>query len=124
MKCFAIQFKNGSYFITSAYDPQETFNDFLKRGFHPISIESIILNSESYHEWALFREYLVKYGIDRVRGASYTEFILTDIQRQTLVHFINSWSPIRDKIDSDMEILENKLNGVSISDNSNSSMDD
>jgi hypothetical protein len=117
MKCFAIQFKNGSYFITSAYDPQHTFNDFLKRGFSPISIESIIDNSESYHEWALFREYLAKYGIDRVRGASYTEFILTDLQRQTLLQFMNSWAPIRDKIDSDMDIVANKIGGFSISDN-------
>ena len=115
MKCFAIKFNNGSYFITSADDPQMPFNEFIKRGFYPVSIESIIDNSESYHEWALFREYLAKYGIERVRGASYTEFILTDIQRQTLIQFMNSWSPIKDKIDSDMELLENKLSGFSIS---------
>lgn len=123
MKSFAIKFKNGSYFITSADDPQQAFNDFMKRGFHPISIESIIDNSESYHEWALFREYLAKYGIDRVRGASYTNFILTDLQRQTLLQFMNSWSPIRDKIESDMEVLENTLSGVYISDN-NIAMDE
>jgi hypothetical protein len=117
MKSFAIRFKNGSYFITSADDPQLTFNEFLRRGFYPISIESIINNSESYHEWALFREYLAKYGIEKVRGASYTEFILTDIQRQTLLQFMNSWSPIREKTDSDMDVIANKLGGFSISDN-------
>jgi len=117
MKCFAIRFKNGSYFITSADDPQLTFNDFLRRGFYPISIESVINNSESYHEWALFREYLAKYGIEKVRGASYTEFILTDIQRNTLLQFINSWSPAKEKPDSEMDLIANKLGDFSISDN-------
>jgi len=116
MKCFAIKFNNGLYFITSADDPQLPFNDFLKRGFYPVSIESVIDNSESYHEWALFREYLAKYGIDRVRGASYTEFILTDIQRKTLIQFMNSWSPVR-KTEPDIDLIAEKLNNISLSDN-------
>jgi len=116
MKCFAIKFNNGLYFITSADDPQLPFNDFLKRGFYPVSIESEIDNSESYHEWALFREYLAKYGIDRVRGASYTEFILTDIQRKTLIQFMNSWSSVR-KTEPDIDLIAEKLNNISLSDN-------
>jgi hypothetical protein len=124
MKCFAIRFKNGSYFITSADDPQNTFNDFLRRGYDPLTIESVIDNSESYHEWALFREYLAKYGIERVRGASYTQFNLTDVQKQTLLQFMNSWSPIREKTDTDMDLIANKLGGFSISDNNITTMDD
>ena len=98
MKSFAIKFKNGNYFVTSADDPQTTFADFIEKGYEPLAIESIIDNAESYHEWALFRDYLNLYGIERVRGASYTEWILTVKQRETLMTFVNSWTPGNDTI--------------------------
>ena len=116
MKCFAIKFNNGCYFITSSDDPRETFNEYMKRGLGPVCIESVIENSESYHEWALFREYLALYGIEKVRGATYTEWLLTDIQRQTLMEFKNSWSPIREKRDDDMDAIAGLLNKITVED--------
>jgi len=114
MKCFAIKFKNGCYFITSADDPKSVFNDYMKLGYEPVAIESVIENAESYHEWALFRDYLGVYGIERVRGASYTEWILTDAQKTTLMEFKNTWSPVREKKDDLMDSLTSSLNKITV----------
>ena len=115
MKCFAIKFKNGCYFITSADDPKTVVNDFMRKGHEPIAVESVIDNAESYHEWALFRDYLGLYGLERVRGASYTEWLLTDVQRQALIEYKNSWSPItQDKTDDIMDSLVSNLNRITV----------
>ena len=113
MKSFAIKFHNGYYFITSADNPGSVFNYFRERGDNPIVIESIIENAEAYHEWALFREYLMTYGIEHVRCASYPNWILTDVQRNTLQEFIKSWGIERNKVQSTMDSDESmdKLTG-------------
>ena len=92
MKSFAIKFRDGRYFITSSIDPIMTTREFALRGYDPTGVESVIENAESYHEWALFRDYLCLYGISRVRCAAYPSWDLTDIQKKTISDFIEQWS--------------------------------
>ena len=90
-----------------------TFNDFIDKGFEPVGIESIIEDTETYLEWALFREYLNLYGIEKVRGASYTEWILTSAQRLSLQSFKQTWDPL-EKRDKSLVALANLLNKTSL----------
>lgn len=92
MKTFALKFRDGRYFITSSIDPSLTTREFALSGFDPIGVESVIENAESYHEWALFRDYICLYGISRVRCAAYPSWDLTDIQKKTISDFIQEWS--------------------------------
>jgi len=92
MKTFAIKFRDGRYFITSSDDPNQTMKEFTLRGFDPITVESLIDNAESYHEWALFRDYLGLYGIDKVRSETFPNWDLTNDQRRSLNNFIGKWT--------------------------------
>ena len=111
MKSFAIKFHNGYYFITSSDDPRLVFNYFKTRGDNPIVVESIIENAEAYHEWNLFREYIMTYGLEHVRCVSYPNWILSDAQRNTLEEFIKSWQIERKElaIDSDQDSSMDEL---------------
>jgi len=113
MKSFAIKFKDGRYFITSSDDPFLTYNDFIEKGFEPVGIESIIEDTETYIEWALFRKYLNIYGIDKVRGAAYTEWLLTSAQRDSLISLKQTWDPL-EKRDKTLVSLTNLLNKTSL----------
>lgn len=113
MKSFAIKFKNDCYFITSSDDPLETFNEFVEKGYFPVGIESIIEDTETYLEWALFRKYLNLYGIEKVRGASYTEWILTSDQQAALISLKQAWDPL-EKRDKGIISLTNALNNCKL----------
>ena len=108
MKTFALKFRDGRYFITSSEDPQLTMREFALGGYDPITVESIIENAESYHEWALFRDYLCLYGVSRVRSAAYPSWDLTDIQKSTLSDFIEQWCS------SEMDQLSEAFDKVSV----------
>jgi hypothetical protein len=54
------------------------------RKYKPISVEKIIPNASHFDEDKYTKEYMSKYGIDRVRGGSYVEIELDDSQKETL----------------------------------------
>ena len=54
------------------------------RKYKPISLEKTIENVSSFEEDKITKEYMSKYGIDRVRGGSYVEIELDDFQKETL----------------------------------------
>ena len=48
------------------------------RKYKPISIQKIIKNVSAFEEDKITKEYMSKYGIDKVRGGSYVEIELSD----------------------------------------------
>jgi len=52
--------------------------------YKPISIEKIIPNASHFDEDKYTKEYMSKYGIDKVRGGSYVEIELDDFQKEIL----------------------------------------
>jgi len=52
--------------------------------YKPISIEKIIYDTSSFDEDKYTKEYMAKYGIDNVRGGSYTKINLDDEQKELL----------------------------------------
>jgi hypothetical protein len=52
--------------------------------YRPVSVERIIESQTSVDEDNYTKEYMKKYGVDKVRGGSYANMILTDEQEATL----------------------------------------
>ena len=54
------------------------------RKYKPISVDKIIPNASPFDEDRYTKEYMSKYGIDKVRGGSYVKVELDDFQKETL----------------------------------------
>lgn len=52
--------------------------------YRPVSVERTIKSQTSFDEDNYTKEYMKKYGVDKVRGGSYANLILTDEQEATL----------------------------------------
>ncbi len=52
--------------------------------YKPIAIEKIIYNTSSFDEDKYTKEYMAKFGIDNVRGGSYTQINLNTMQIESL----------------------------------------
>ena len=50
----------------------------------PVSVDAIIDNAESYDESLMLKEYMYKYGVDRVRGGPYENVLLYAEQAEYL----------------------------------------
>ena len=79
------------YYIGKSNDPESRFNHHLQgkgsmwtRKYKPIKIIKIIKNISHFEEDKLTKEYMFKYGRDKVRGGSYSNFELDDFQNEVL----------------------------------------
>jgi predicted GIY-YIG superfamily endonuclease len=52
--------------------------------YKPVAVEKIIPNASSFDEDKYTKEYMSKYGIDKVRGGSYVQMELTEAQKDSL----------------------------------------
>jgi predicted GIY-YIG superfamily endonuclease len=52
--------------------------------YKPINLEKTIKNVSVFEEDKITKEYMIKYGIDKVRGGSYVEINLSDFQLDAL----------------------------------------
>jgi predicted GIY-YIG superfamily endonuclease len=52
--------------------------------YKPISLEKTIENVSPFQEDSITKEYMSKYGIDKVRGGSYCEIELSDFHKEAL----------------------------------------
>jgi predicted GIY-YIG superfamily endonuclease len=75
---FILKLESGKYYIGKSSDPISYFQDHLvgkgsvwTRKYKPISLEKVIPHSSPFDEDKYTEEYMMKYGIQNVRGGSY-----------------------------------------------------
>ena len=88
---YVLRLQYGMYYVGKSDNVMNRYKQHLKgygsawtRKYKPISLEKTIENVSSFEEDKITKEYMSKYGIDRVRGGSYVEIELDDSQKETL----------------------------------------
>jgi len=88
---YVLQLEGGRYYIGKSDNVMNRYKQHINgsgsawtRKYKPISLEKTIENVSSFEEDKITKEYMSKYGIDKVRGGSYVEIDLDDFQKETL----------------------------------------
>ena len=81
---YVLELEGGNYYVGASSDIAKRFAQHINgqgsawtKKFKPIRIEREHMNVSPYIEDALTKEYMAKYGIDKVRGGSYVKVQLT-----------------------------------------------
>ncbi len=88
---YVLLLKGGRYYIGKSNNVITRYKQHLKgegsawtRKYKPVSIEHVINNVSAFDEDKITKEYMSKYGIDKVRGGSYADVVLSDFQVNAL----------------------------------------
>jgi predicted GIY-YIG superfamily endonuclease len=88
---YIIKLQGGKYYIGKTSNPVKRYQEHLEgRGsawtkkYKPISVERVIKNASPFDEDKYTKEYMAKYGIDKVRGGSYVEVELSEFHTDAL----------------------------------------
>jgi predicted GIY-YIG superfamily endonuclease len=88
---YVIRLEGGRYYIGKSDNVMNRYQQHLNgngsawtRKYKPVSLEKIIENVSSFEEDKITKEYMSKYGIDKVRGGSYVEVELGEFHTQAL----------------------------------------
>jgi predicted GIY-YIG superfamily endonuclease len=94
---YVLALEGGRYYvgrtkdISSRYEQHLNGNgSFWTKKYKPIALEKTFENVSVFEEDKVTKEYMDKYGIDMVRGGSYVQIELSEIQKRTLTSEI--WS--------------------------------
>lgn len=81
---YILKLRNNKYYVGKSIDPHSRFIEHISGYgsaftslYKPISIEKIIHNAHSFDEDRYVKEYMSYYGIENVRGGSYSNIDLT-----------------------------------------------
>ena len=121
---YVLKLDEGKYYIGKTNNPNVRISEHFKsdgsnwtRIYKPIKIINIIPNCDNYDEDKYTLQYMQQYGIDNVRGGSFTKVILEYSQIKTINtmiksnndkcykcgkkgHFVNNCSNNKNKTDS------------------------
>jgi predicted GIY-YIG superfamily endonuclease len=88
---YILRLEGGRYYIGKSDNVMNRYEQHIKgngsawtRKYKPISIEKTIENVSSFEEDKVTKEYMSKYGIDKVRGGSYVEVELSEFHTDAL----------------------------------------
>jgi predicted GIY-YIG superfamily endonuclease len=88
---YILRLQNGCWYVGKSSNPMKRFEEHLQgQGsawtvlHKPIACEKVISNASAFDEDKYTKEYMAKYGIDKVRGGTYVETELEDEQVATL----------------------------------------
>ncbi len=88
---YVLKLEHGKYYVGKSDDVMKRYQQHLcgngsawTRRYKPISFEKTIECVSSFEEDKITKEYMSKYGIENVRGGSYVEIELDDIQKESL----------------------------------------
>ena len=88
---YILRLTNGCYYVGKSDDPMRRYAEHVEgRGsawtqrFHPVAVEKIVESASPFDEDKITKEYMARYGIDKVRGGSYVSIRLDDEQREHL----------------------------------------
>lgn len=84
---YVLKLQNGFYYVGKSENVQKRFEKhcagfgsaFTKK-YPPITIDKIIKGVSDFYEDTVVKEYMAKYGIDKVRGGSYSSEVLDESQ--------------------------------------------
>jgi predicted GIY-YIG superfamily endonuclease len=82
---YVLRLEGGRYYIGKSADVMNRYQEHLNgsgsawtRKYRPVSLEKTIENVSAFEEDKVTKEYMSKYGIDKVRGGSYVEVKLSE----------------------------------------------
>lgn len=88
---YVLRLEGGRYYIGKTdnviYRYQQHMNGYgsaWTRKYRPMLIEKVINNASPFEEDKVTKEYMSKYGIDKVRGGSYVQMELSEDQQNAL----------------------------------------
>lgn len=88
---YILRLEGGRYYVGKSDDVLHRYQQHINghgsawtRKYSPVSLEKIIPGASPFDEDKVTKEYMYKYGIDKVRGGSYVEMELSDMQRTSV----------------------------------------
>ena len=88
---YILRLEGGRYYVGKSDNIMNRYAQHLSgngsawtRKYKPVALEKKIENVSPFEEDKYTKEYMSKYGIDKVRGGSYVEVTLSDFQKQSL----------------------------------------
>ena len=96
---YALLLVEGKYYVGKTYNLDLCFEEHTSgygsewtKKYKPISIIEFYENNSTFEEDVLTKKYMMKYGVDNVRGGSYTKIELEEWQIKSLQHEFKSIS--------------------------------
>jgi len=88
---YILRLQGGRYYVGKSDNVMKRYGEHLSgkgssytKKYKPISVEKIIENASPFDEDKFTKEYMAKYGIDKVRGGTYVSLELDDFQKEAL----------------------------------------
>lgn len=88
---YILKLENGNYYVGKSTDPesriQQHFNGVgssWTQIHKPVRVEAVLRNMSDFDEDRFVKEYMAKYGIDKVRGGAYANIHLDEIQKESV----------------------------------------
>jgi predicted GIY-YIG superfamily endonuclease len=88
---YVLRLEGGRYYVGKSDNVMNRYQQHIKgsgsawtRKYKPVSLEKTIENVSSFEEDKVTKEYMSKYGIDKVRGGSYVEVELSEFHTDAL----------------------------------------
>lgn len=88
---YVLRLEGGNYYVGKSDNVMNRYQQHLNgsgsawtRKHKPLALEKIHENVSPFQEDSITKEYMLKYGIDKVRGGSYCEIQLSDFHREAL----------------------------------------
>ena len=92
---YILKLQGGKYYVGKTSDPMKRYQEHLEgqgsawtKKYKPVSLEKVIKNASPFDEDKYTKEYMAKYGIDKVRGGSYVRMDLDEVQEEALIREI------------------------------------
>jgi predicted GIY-YIG superfamily endonuclease len=88
---YVLKLEGGRYYVGKSDNVMKRYEQHVggcgsawTKKYKPISLDRTIKNSSPFDEDKVTKEYMAKYGIDKVRGGSYCEMNLDDSQKEAI----------------------------------------
>ena len=88
---YVLQLEGGRYYVGKTNNVMKRYQEHLNgegsawtKRYRPVSLVKTIENVSPFEEDKITKEYMSKYGVDKVRGGSYVEVNLSEFQKEAL----------------------------------------
>jgi len=88
---YILRLEGGRFYVGKSDNVMNRYQEHLNgngsawtRKYRPVALEKTIKNVSSFEEDKITKEYMSKYGIDKVRGGSYVEVNLSEFHTEAL----------------------------------------